>query len=79
MATRLNSLLSGLACLVAATMLLMGCGPSGSLQNQDKLALRDALANNLTGNYALAHSVQKFNFPRDYAAHPEYRQEKSRR
>ena len=61
--------------LLILFLILQGCGQSETVAHSDSLALRDALANNLTGNYALVHSARKFNFPRDHAAHPEYRQE----
>ena len=60
---------------IAALILLYGCGKSDQLQSSNAISLADAFSSDSSGNFARAFRDYKFNFPRDHAAHPEYRQE----
>lgn len=52
-----------------------GCGKSGEPSSRDAVSLAEAFTNNTSGNFARAFREYAFDFPRDHAAHPEYRQE----
>jgi predicted secreted hydrolase len=56
-------------------VLLAGCGKSTELSPRDAVSLAEAFAGDVSGNFARAFREQAFNFPRDHAAHPDYRQE----
>lgn len=61
--------------LLAVTLLVTGCNSSTQLSATNAMSLADAFAGDATGNFARVLREHEFNFPRDHAAHPEYRQE----
>lgn len=65
-----------LACIcLAALLLLAGCGKPDQLQSSNAISLADAFSSDSSGNFARAFKEYNFNFPRDHAAHPDFRQE----
>jgi len=61
--------------LLTAIFLLSACDRSASLGNQDAGSLAEAFSDTSSSNYSRAFREHKFNFPRDHAAHPDFRQE----
>ncbi|WP_455207322.1 lipocalin-like domain-containing protein [Kaarinaea lacus] len=61
--------------LLVAVVLLTGCNRSSELPPRDAISLGEAFSNDSSGNFARAFREHNFNFPRDHAAHPDYRQE----
>lgn len=65
-----------LACLLlTAISLLPACDRSKGVGSKDAVSLTDAFSHNVSSNYTKAFREHKFNFPRDHAAHPDFRQE----
>ncbi|WP_455202697.1 lipocalin-like domain-containing protein [Kaarinaea lacus] len=65
-----------LACfLLTAVFLLPACERSKALGGQDAVNLTDAFSDSISSTYTKAFREYKFNFPRDHAAHPDFRQE----
>jgi len=61
--------------LLTAIILLSACDRSARLGNQDAVSLTEVFSDNVSSNYTKAFREHKFNFPRDHAAHPDFRQE----
>lgn len=61
--------------LLAVIFLLSACDRSKGVGNQDAVSLTEAFSDNISSNYTKAFREHKFNFPRDHAAHPDFRQE----
>jgi len=56
-------------------MFITGCNRSHEVPSSSAMSLEDAFSSDSTGNFTRAYREYKFNFPRDHAAHPDYRQE----
>jgi len=64
------------ACVgLLALTFIAGCNRSNELPASSAMSLEEAFSSDSTGNFARAFREYKFNFPRDHAAHPEFRQE----
>ena len=61
------------ACL--GCLLLVGCDQRSTVRYEDSVSLMEALGDDISGNFARAFKPRKFVFPRDHAAHPEFRHE----
>ncbi len=67
---------SKVLCLILITFVfLSACFKQPVSQKNKGVNLSEAFSENLSSNYARAFREYEFNFPRDHAAHPEYRQE----
>ena len=74
---RVNSVISCrlISVLMAVLLFAAACGRSADLPSSSTLSLAEAFSSDASGNFARAFREHNFNFPRDHAAHPEYRQE----
>ena len=61
--------------VLTVVLLLPACDRTKVNSNQDAVSLPEAFSDSASTNYSRAFREHKFNFPRDHAAHPNFRQE----
>ena len=61
--------------LLVAILLLSACNQPSRVGSQNAVSLTEAFGDNVSSNYTRAFREHEFTFPRDHAAHPEFRQE----
>lgn len=71
----LQSICQWLVILGLCLPVLVSCHSATDLNNRGSITLRQAMGDDISGNYARAYKPRDFSFPRDHAAHPEFRHE----
>ncbi|MGD8558889.1 MAG: lipocalin-like domain-containing protein [Gammaproteobacteria bacterium] len=64
-----------LLCLLIVCISLAACQPKPDVNGEESVTLAEAMGDDITGNFARAFKPRDFAFPRDHAAHPEFRHE----